>query len=75
MQQGKQILSDQSIWKIVVEQAKKVTEAINDSVNKTLRAALKQPLGVNSNIDIDDQQSSDILLCDDGVKIKRQKEN
>ena len=73
--QGEQVLSDQSIWGIVTRQAKLVSEQITEEVNEILANHSSELLTANSKLDIYDSQQEEILIFDDGIQVKGQKEN
>ena len=71
----KTAISDQSIWGIVTRQAKLVSEQITEEVNEILANHSSELLTANSKLDIYDSQQEEILIFDDGIQVKGQKEN
>ncbi len=68
---GEQLLSDQSIWRIVVAKAAQISEKQRQQVAKRLKKG-KLP-AVASQVDIYNPQQSEVLLFDDGIEVKEQK--
>jgi hypothetical protein len=73
--QGQQVLSDQSIWGIVTREAEIVSEQIAQEVNQILANNPSEFLTANRKLDIYDPQQEEILVFDDGIQVKGQKEN
>ena len=73
--QGEKILSDQGIWDIVTNQAEVVSEQITEEVKQILAGHESEKLRVNSEIDIYDSQQAEILIFDDGIQVKGQRQN
>ena len=73
--QGKKMLSGQGIWKIVTDQAEVVSKQITQEVNKILTSYESNNLQVNSEVDIYDPQQEEILIFDDGIQVKGQRQN
>lgn len=68
---GEQLLSDQSIWRIVAAKAAEISERQRRQVTQRL-AKGKLP-AVASEVDIYDAQQAEVLLFDDGIQVKEQK--
>lgn len=73
--QGETVLSDQGIWSIVTDQAEVVSEQITQAVNQILARHDSDHLRVNSEVNIYDPQQEEILIFDDGIQVKRQRQN
>jgi hypothetical protein len=71
---GERLLSDQSIWQIVKAKAVQVCEAVQTEVEATLAEPIKLP-AVNPKVNIYEPQLAEILLLEDGIQVKAQKEN
>lgn len=70
---GVALLSDQSIWKMVNQKAAKVGEQIKESVKATLNEKPKFPK-VNAEVDLYDASIDEILMFEDGIQVREQKE-
>ena len=73
--QGQSMLSDQTIWTVVTRQAEAVSEQITQEVKQVLANNSSEPLVANCELDIYDPHQEEILLFDDGIQVKEQKEN
>lgn len=70
---GEKQLSNQKIRQIVVDKALEVSEEIAEETKKAKAECLKIP-EVNSEVNIYDNDEKEILLFDDGIQVKGQKE-
>lgn len=70
---GEQLLSDQSIWRIVVAKAAKISQQKQKEVAQRLKKA-KLPT-VASEVDIYNTKAAEVLIFDDGIQVKEQKAN
>jgi len=70
---GEYLLSDQKIWQIVSNKALVVSQDIQRNVMETLAQASSEVVRVNSEVDIYDSESEEVLLFDDGIQVKSQK--
>lgn len=70
---GEKLLSDQSIWRIVVAKAAEISEIQQQQVSERLKKA-KLP-AVASEVRIYEPKAAEILLFDDGIQVKEQKAN
>jgi hypothetical protein len=68
---GEQLLSDQSIWQIVVAKAAEISDKQRQAVAKRLKKG-KLP-DVATDVDIYSKQQAEVLLFDDGIQVKEQK--
>jgi len=68
---GEQLLSDQSIWRIVVAKAAQISQLKRQQVAQRLKKG-KLP-AVASEVDIYDTKEAEVLLFDDGIQVKEQK--
>ncbi len=71
---GEKILSDQKIWEVVVNKAVEVSSQWQDEI-KEINSLIKNEIEILSNVDIYDSETEEILLFDDGIGVKKQKEN
>ena len=71
---GKRSLSDQWIWHGVIAKSVEVSQQIADATLDILEASGDPPLLVNSQLDLYDSETSEILLFEDGIQVKQQKE-
>lgn len=70
---GERLLSDQSIWQIVKRKAVVVSEQWQQEVEATLSGSVPLP-EVNTKVDVYDPVGTEILLFEDGIQVKAQKE-
>jgi hypothetical protein len=70
---GERLLSDQSIWQIVQRQAVQVSKQWKSEVETSLSAVVGLP-EVNGQVDVYDRLGAEILLFEDGIQVKQQKE-
>jgi len=70
---GERLLSDQKIGQIVSDTALKISQEIHKSTQVALVEANPDVLKVNSQIDIYNSQEKEILLFEDGIQVKGQK--
>lgn len=70
---GERLLSDQSIWQIVQCKAVQVSEQWQSEVETSLSGAVGLP-EVNEQVDVYDRFGAEILLFEDGIQVKQQKE-
>jgi len=70
---GERLLSDQKIGQIVRGKALKLSQEINKSVIATLAKVNGSLVQVNSQVDIYNSQTKEVLLFDDGIQVKEQK--
>jgi hypothetical protein len=72
---GQQALSDQGIWQGVIAKAVSVSQQSADEAQKVLKASGNLSLIVNTQLNLYNPDESEILLFEDGIQVKRQKEN
>lgn len=70
---GERLLSDQKIGQIVSDTALKISQEIHKSTQVALAEANPDVLKVNSQIDIYNSPEKEILLFEDGIQVKGQK--
>lgn len=70
---GERVLSDQSIWQIVQTKALQVSEQLKTQVQTTLIEPVKLP-ALNPTVNVYDPLSAEVLLLEDGIQVKQQKE-
>jgi len=72
---GEKQLSDQKIRGIVVDKARELSKEIEKEVKRIIEDESLQMPEVNVGVDIYDPEEDEILLFDDGIQVKGQKEN
>lgn len=70
---GERLLSDQTIWQIVQHKAVQVSEQWKREVETSLSGVVGLP-EVNGQVDVYDRLGAEILLFEDGIQVKQQKE-
>ena len=70
---GERLLSDQSIWQIVNRKAVQVSQQWQRQVETSLSESVGLP-DVNVKVDLYDPVGAEILLFEDGIQVKQQKE-
>lgn len=68
------LLSNQKIGQIVSAKALKLSQILGMDVGETLAKTACHKVKVNSQIDIYKREEKEIMLFDDGIQVKRQKE-
>ena len=71
---GEKLLSDQKIWDIVVNKAVEVSSQWQQEI-QSIKQSIKSESQIASLVDIYKPLSQEILLFDDGIGVKKQKEN
>lgn len=71
---GERLLSDQKIGQIVSTKALKLSQEIHQDVVEILAKTNQDEVRVNSQVNIYSPEETEILLFDDGIQVKRQKE-
>ena len=71
---GEKLLSDQKIWDIVVNKAVEVSSKWQQEI-QSIKQSIKSEISIAPLVDIYDPLSQEILLFDDGIGVKKQKEN
>jgi hypothetical protein len=71
---GERLLSDQKIGQIVSTKALKLSQEIHKNTITTLAKSDQHVVRVNPKVDIYNPEEKEILLFDDGIQVKRQKE-
>lgn len=66
------VLSDQSVWRIVQNQAQTLSQQFQQSVEATLVQTPLPVIQVNSQIDLYHPEAPEILLFDDAIQVKGQ---
>ena len=72
---GDQQLSDQKIWQIVGDKAVEISQAWQTEVKQTLSSKELSFPKIQEKIDIDDRESREVLLFEDAIQVRGQKEN
>ena len=71
---GEKLLSDQKIWQIIVDKSLKVSGSWQQETEE-IDKKIKTEVAICSEVDIYDANSPEILLFDDAIGVKKQKEN
>lgn len=71
-QTGDRLLSDQSIWRLVVGKAAEVSESQRQQVEAITRSSPHLP-AITTEIDLYDPDQAEVLLFEDGIQVKEQK--
>ncbi|MCH2247806.1 MAG: UPF0236 family protein [Crocosphaera sp.] len=71
---GEKLLSDQKIWQIIVNKAEQVSVEWQQE-NEEIDKIIKTDVAISSEVDIYDPDSPEILMFDDAIGVKKQKEN
>ena len=72
---GDRQLSDQKIWEIVVDKASVVSRAQQAEVEEPLKKTVPSALKIQEKVAIYDPQSQEVLLFEDAIQVRGQKEN
>lgn len=71
---GERLLSDQKIGQIVSAKALELSQQIHQDAGEILAKTNQDEVRVNSQVNIYNPEETEILLFDDGIQVKRQKE-
>ena len=71
---GSQQISDQKIHQLVVNKALEVSQALTEETQLILRDTTKKLPAINGKVDIYEATEKEILLLDDAIQVKGQKE-
>jgi hypothetical protein len=71
---GSQQLSDQKIQHLVVDKALAVSQALTEETQVILHHPTQQLPAINGQVDIDEATETEMLLLDDALQVKGQKE-
>ena len=71
---GEKILSDQKIWEIVVNKAVEVSSQWSDEIEE-INSLITNEIKISPTVDIYNPEGKEILLFDDGIGVKKQKEH
>jgi len=71
---GDKILSDQKIWEIVVNKALEISEQWQAEIAE-INSLITKEIEISPTVDIYDSKTKEILLFDDGISVKKQKDN
>ncbi len=71
---GEKLLSDQKIWEIVVNKAGEISRKWQQEIQE-IQQGIKSESQIAPTVDIYDPLAQEILLFDDGIGVKKQKEN
>ncbi len=72
---GQRALSDQWIWQGVIAKSVAVSQQNADEAQKILKTSGNRPLTINARLDLYDHETPEILLFEDGIQVKRQKDH
>lgn len=70
---GENLLSDQTIWRIVKGKAETYSQQIRQTVQESLESTTFEQIQIKQNVEIYNVEESEILLFDDGIQVKGQK--
>ena len=71
---GERLISDQEIWEVVTKKAIAISSEIEDEINR-INSIMTEEVKIASTVDIYDSEAKEILLFDDGISVREQKEN
>ncbi len=71
---GERLLSDQKIGQIVSKKARQFSQEIYETTKITLDKSNQDVVKVNPEVNVYEQKSKEILLFDDGIQVRGQKE-
>ena len=71
---GAELLSDQTIWNLTTAKAQQVSSALMQQVKDALGTEAVQGVRVNPNVDLYNSDCEEIILFQDGIQVKQQKE-
>ena len=71
---GSQQISDQKIHQLVVDKALEVSQALTEETQLILSNPMKKLPAINGKVDIYEGTEKEILLLDEGIQVKGQKE-
>lgn len=72
---GNRQLSDQKIWQIVVEKASAVSQKQQEEIEEIVSHGVSSVLEIQEKVAIYDPQSPEILLFEDAIQVRGQKDN
>ena len=72
---GDQQISDQKAWQIVNDKAVKISQFWQDEVEKTLNSKELSFPKIQDKIDIYDSESREVVVLEDAIQVRGQKEN
>lgn len=72
---GQRALSDQWIWQGVIAKSVAVSQQNADEAQKILKTSGNRALTINARLDLYDHETPEILLFEDGIQVKRQKDH
>ncbi len=71
---GQRLVSDQAIWQLVTATAERVSQELQQEVQSSLETVATHELEIETQIDIYDPAVREVLLFQDGIQVKRQKQ-
>ncbi|MEO0376553.1 MAG: hypothetical protein AAF329_18405 [Cyanobacteria bacterium P01_A01_bin.17] len=71
---GADLLSDQTIWNLATDKAQQMGTVLMQEVNDALATETVEGVSVNPNVDLYAPDGNEILLFQDGIQVKQQKE-
>lgn len=72
---GQHVLSDQWIWQGVIAKSVAVSQQNADEAQKILKTSGNRPLTINARLNLYAHETPEILLFEDGIQVKRQKDH
>ncbi len=70
---GQRILSDQKIWEVVVNKAREISGQIEEEI-KQIKSSITKEIEIAPTVDMYNSQTQEILLFDDAIGVKKQKD-
>ncbi len=71
---GQRLVSDQAIWQLVTATAERVSQELQQEVQSSLETVAAHELEIETQIDIYDPAVREVLLFQDGIQVKQQKQ-
>ena len=72
---GERLVSDQGIWQLVTATAKRVSQRLQQEVETSLETVASSELAIETQIDLYDPSVPEVLVFQDGIQVKQQKQN
>ncbi len=72
---GERLVSDQGIWQLVTATAERVSQRLQQEVESSLETAGSNELEIETQLDLYDPEVAEVLLFQDGIQVKQQKQS
>ena len=72
---GERLVSDQGIWKLVTATVVRVSNRLQQEVESSLKTAVSNELDISTQLDLYDPAEPEVLLFQDGIQVKQQKQS